>query len=133
MVLFRFLESDHPHVFHIIEGIISTNAFSQKRLDPDLIGSLDVSLLQHQVRAYSGLEIPVAMRASSIPVAPGRVADLEAMVDRGDYAVAFSMQPVQVSIYSQSRMLTALCRRNQHGSNPNFSPGLLFIPLSLSQ
>jgi uncharacterized protein (DUF1015 family) len=66
-------------------------------ISSDLISSLDVSLLQHQVlEKILGISDPRGDARLQYLGGARPVADLEAMVDRGDYAVAFSMQPVQV-------------------------------------
>jgi uncharacterized protein (DUF1015 family) len=66
-------------------------------ISSDLIGSLDVSLLQHQVlEKILGIRDPRGDARLQYLGGARPVADLEVMVDRGDYAVAFSMQPVQV-------------------------------------
>jgi uncharacterized protein (DUF1015 family) len=63
----------------------------------DLINSLDVSLLQRQVlEGILGIKDPRGDPRLQYLGGARPVADLEAMVDRGDYAVAFSMQPLQV-------------------------------------
>jgi uncharacterized protein (DUF1015 family) len=63
----------------------------------DPIGTLDVSLLQHEVlERILGISDPRGDARLQYLGGARPVADLEAMVDRGEYAVAFSMQPVQV-------------------------------------
>lgn len=91
-------QSDHPHVFHMYLKGLWYECILREKAGSDLIGSLDVSLLQHQVlERILGIRDPRGDARLQYLGGARPVADLEAMVDRGDYAVAFSMQPVQVS------------------------------------
>jgi uncharacterized protein (DUF1015 family) len=89
--------TDRPHVFHMYlnrtwyECALTDNASS------DLICSLDVSLLQQQVlERILGISDPRGDARLQYLGGARPIADLERMVDRGEYAVAFSMQPVLV-------------------------------------
>jgi uncharacterized protein (DUF1015 family) len=63
----------------------------------DLIESLDVSVLQKKILEHIlGITDPRSDLRLQYLGGARPVADLETMVDRGDYAVAFSLQPVRV-------------------------------------
>jgi uncharacterized protein (DUF1015 family) len=63
----------------------------------DLIESLDVSVLQRKVlKPILGITDPRSDTRLQYLGGARPVADLESMVDRGEYAVAFSLQPVAV-------------------------------------
>jgi len=65
----------------------------------DLIESLDVSVLQKEVlERILGIRDPRSDGRLQYLGGARPVADLEAMVDRGEYAVAFSLQPVRVEM-----------------------------------
>jgi uncharacterized protein (DUF1015 family) len=90
--------TDRPHVFHMYLQGMWYECCLREAAGSDLISSLDVSLLQHQVlEGILGIKDPRGDARLQYLGGARPVADLEAMVDRGDYAVAFSMQPVQVS------------------------------------
>ena len=96
MVLSRFTRIAIVTCLSYVLADHGTNALSEKQRI-ELIDSLDVSFLQHQVMERI-LGITDPWRCAPQYLGGARpVADLEAMVDRGDYAVAFSMQPVHVS------------------------------------
>ena len=85
------------HIFHMYLDLTWYECALHDDISSDLIGSLDVSLLQHQVlEQILGICDPRGDVRLQYLGGARPVADLEAMVDRGDYAVAFSMQPVQV-------------------------------------
>jgi uncharacterized protein (DUF1015 family) len=89
--------TDRPHVFHMYLDRTWYECALHDDISSDLIGSLDVSLLQHQVlEKILGIRDPRGDARLQYLGGARPVADLEVMVDRGDYAVAFSMQPVQV-------------------------------------
>lgn len=89
--------SERPHVFHMYLGQTWYECTLPETPTSDLIGSLDVSLLQQQVlERILGISDPRGDARLQYLGGARPVADLEAMVDRGDYAVAFSMQPVRV-------------------------------------
>ena len=89
--------TDRPHVFHMYLERIWYECSLPDTVRSDLINSLDVSLLQRQVlEGILGIKDPRGDPRLQYLGGARPVADLEAMVDRGDYAVAFSMQPLQV-------------------------------------
>jgi uncharacterized protein (DUF1015 family) len=89
--------TDRPHVFHMYLNQTWYECALPDSDGSDLIRSLDVSLLQHQVlERILGIGDPRGDARLQYLGGARPVADLEAMVDRGDYAVAFSMQPVLV-------------------------------------
>ncbi|MDD1705745.1 MAG: DUF1015 family protein [Methanoregulaceae archaeon] len=86
-----------PHIFHMYLDRAWYECALPGSPSSDLIGSLDVSLLQHRVlEGILGISDPRGDARLQYLGGARPVADLEAMVDRGDYAVAFSMQPVRV-------------------------------------
>jgi uncharacterized protein (DUF1015 family) len=90
--------SDRPHIFHMYLDRAWYECTLPDPASSDLIGSLDVSLLQQQVlERILGISDPRGDARLQYLGGARPVADLEAMVDRGEYAVAFSMQPVLVN------------------------------------
>ena len=89
--------TDRPHVFHMYLNRTWYECALPDGDASDLIRSLDVSLLQHQVlERILGISDPRGDARLQYLGGARPVADLEGMVDRGEYAVAFSMQPVLV-------------------------------------
>ena len=85
------------HVFHLyIAGAWYECAFREPAA-ADLIGSLDVSLLQKTVlERILGITDPRGDDRLQYLGGARPVADLEAMVDKGLFVAAFSVQPVRV-------------------------------------
>lgn len=89
--------SDRPHIFHMYLDGAWYECTLPHEASRDLIGSLDVSLLQQQVlERILGISDPRGDARLQYLGGARPIADLMTMVDRGDYAVAFSMQPVLV-------------------------------------
>jgi uncharacterized protein (DUF1015 family) len=89
--------TDRPHVFHMYLTRTWYECAMTAGNSSDRIRSLDVSLLQHQVlERILGISDPRGDARLQYLGGARPVADLEVMVDRGDYAAAFSMQPVMV-------------------------------------
>jgi uncharacterized protein (DUF1015 family) len=89
--------SDRPHIFHMYLDRAWYECTLSDSVSSDLIGSLDVSLLQQQVlERILGISDPRGDARLQYLGGARPIADLMTMVDRGDYAVAFSMQPVRV-------------------------------------
>jgi uncharacterized protein (DUF1015 family) len=85
---------------HVVHMYLDRNWY-ECRAGPDrssdLIESLDVSVLQKKVlEPVLGITDPRSDTRLQYLGGARPVADLEAMVDGGEYAVAFSLQPVQV-------------------------------------
>jgi uncharacterized protein (DUF1015 family) len=85
---------------HVVHMYLDRNWY-ECRTDPDpasdLIESLDVSVLQRKVlEPILGITDPRSDTRLQYLGGARPVADLETMVDGGEYAVAFSLQPVQV-------------------------------------
>ena len=90
-------KTERPHVFHMYFNRAWYECTLPDSSSSDLIRSLDVSLLQDQVlERILGISDPRGDARLQYLGGARPVADLERMVDRGDYAVAFSMQPVLV-------------------------------------
>jgi uncharacterized protein (DUF1015 family) len=85
------------HVMHMYLDQSWYECWASCNPSSDLIESLDVSILQKEVldRILDIRDPRTDMRLQYLGGARP-VADLEAMVDRGEYAVAFSLQPIPV-------------------------------------
>jgi len=85
------------HVFHLYLDRTWYECAFRESPAAGLIGSLDVSLLQHGVlERILGITDPRGDERLQYLGGARPVADLEAMVDQGLFAAAFSLQPVPV-------------------------------------
>jgi len=93
----RAASPDRFHVFHVFLGGKWYECAREKGNAADMIGSLDVSVLQREVlEPLLGISDP--RRDPRLQYLGGArpLADLMARVTGGDYAAAFAMQPVRV-------------------------------------
>ncbi len=93
----RAASPDRFHVFHLFLGGRWYECARERRGAADMIGSLDVSILQREVlEPLLGISDP--RRDPRLQYLGGArpLADLMARVTGGDYAAAFAMQPVRV-------------------------------------
>jgi uncharacterized protein (DUF1015 family) len=85
------------HLMHMYLGRTWYECRAHGDLHSDPISALDVSILQREVlERILGITDPRGDERLQYLGGARPIADLEAMVDRGEYAVAFSMQPVRV-------------------------------------
>jgi uncharacterized protein (DUF1015 family) len=85
------------HVVHMYVERCWYECRAPSKPSSDLIESLDVSILQREVlERILGIMDPRSDSRLQYLGGARPVADLEAMVDRGEYAAAFSLQPVRV-------------------------------------
>jgi uncharacterized protein (DUF1015 family) len=85
------------HVVHMYLGGVWYECFAPVDATLDPIKSLDVSVLQKEIlEKILGITDPRADIRLQYLGGARPVSDLEEMVDRGDFVVAFSMQPVKV-------------------------------------
>jgi uncharacterized protein (DUF1015 family) len=89
--------SPDDHVLHMYLGGIWYECTRKRVPGTDPIGALDVSVLQKEVlTGILGITDPRGDSRLQYLGGARPLADLEAMVDREGYAVAFSMQPVKI-------------------------------------
>jgi uncharacterized protein (DUF1015 family) len=90
-------QGGNGHLMHMYLGGTWYECRARCDPPPDPIAALDVSVLQREVlEPVFGITDPRGDERLEYLGGARPIADLEAMVDRGEYAVAFSMQPVRV-------------------------------------
>lgn len=95
-------KADGHHIFHMYLGGLWYEVSCPVEKPDDLIGSLDVSVIQKRVlEGMLGITDPRGDARLQYLGGARPLADLEKKVDSGEFAVAFSMQPVDVETVMQ--------------------------------
>ena len=123
--------SGNSHLMHMY--IDHTWYECRAKGDPpaDPIAALDVSVLQREVlERILGITDPRGDERLQYLGGARPIADLEAMVDRGEYAVAFSMQPVHVGTVLSIADANGIMPPKSTWFEPKLLSGLIIHTLS---
>jgi uncharacterized protein (DUF1015 family) len=119
------------HVVHMYLDRCWYECRAPARPASDPIDALDVSILQKQVmERILGIRDPRSDSRLQYLGGARPLADLEAMVDRGDFAVAFSLQPIRVETVLAIADADGIMPPKSTWFEPKLLSGLVIHPLS---
>jgi uncharacterized protein (DUF1015 family) len=119
------------HLMHMYLGRTWYECRAKGDPPSDPIATLDVSVLQREVlERILGITDPRGDERLQYLGGARPIADLEAMVDRGEYAVAFSMQPVNVETVLSIADANGIMPPKSTWFEPKLLSGLIIHTLS---
>ena len=119
------------HIIHMYLNRTWYECRSGSHPTPDLIESLDVTLLQREIlERILGITDPRGDARLQYLGGARPIADLEMAVDRGEYTVAFSMQPIKVETVLSIADAYGIMPPKSTWFEPKLLSGLIIHPIS---